>query len=244
MRTLIVVVLVGAALAWPTAAGAATVPLLPEPGETFDTTETAEFTVQRAPDDLRWVLVLAAGNGGQGGTAGFMFHPEDGTDVDWNEVEIGWLAAKFAKLGQYSWWICDYDEDAQTATEGTCTAPRPFFVKFRLTTMHRADALSEASDVFKGLAGEALEPDVRCRRVSRTRQSCRVSGWAGDTSVYGRITVWRKRPPNVRTYDLVRYSAKLRIYNEYCHLVNKRPRSECDRPYTSRSGWTYKLRPA
>jgi hypothetical protein len=161
--------------------------------------------------------------------------------VDWNEVEIGWLAAKFGKLGRYSWWVCDYDEDAQAAIEGTCTAPRPFFVKFRLTTMHRADALSEATDVFKGMAGEAFEPEVRCRRVSRTRQSCRASGWAGDTNVYGRITVWRKRPPNVRTYDLVRYRAKLRHYDEFCHLVNKRPRSACDRPSKSRSGWTYEF---
>jgi hypothetical protein len=222
---------------------ATTVPLEPVAGQQFDTTDTAEFTVQRAPGVSEWALVLTPGDGGAGGTNGFMFPQLD--DVDWEEVEIGWLAAKFEKLGRFSWWVCEYDSGLDSVVEGTCTPPRPFFVKFRLTTMWNGDALTEATDVFAALtAGEGIELEnifTSCHRLSRTRKRCRASAWVGDVQIYGRVTVWRQRPPRVRTYDLVRYSAKLRIYDEYCHQVNHRPLSECDKPYKSRAGWTYKL---
>jgi hypothetical protein len=164
-------------------------------------------------------------------------------DVDWQVVDMGWLAAKFGKLGRFSWWICDYDIDADSAIEGTCTPPRSFFVKFRLTTLWNGDALTEASDAFAAMTSsdgvDLADVYATCHRLSRTRKRCRAETWVGDSLIYGRVTVWRKRPPGVRTYDLVRYSAKLRIYNSYCHEVDHRPRAECDRPYKSRSGWTY-----
>ena len=51
--------------------------------------------------------------------------------------------------------------------------------------------------------------------------------------------LWQKRPPGVRTVNATRYRATLRIYDEYCHLVNNRSLAECDDPYKQRSGWTY-----
>jgi hypothetical protein len=123
-----------------------------------------------------------------------------------------------------------------------CSAPRSFFVSFRLSTLTGGAAIDNARPVYESMTRLELPLDgVRCRRSSRTRRTCRVGTYAGDTSIYGRIALWSKRPPGVRSYDLVRYRATLRTYNEDCHLVHQRPRSECNRPYRRRTGWAHEM---
>jgi hypothetical protein len=147
-------------------------------------------------------------------------------------VIVGWLAAKFSALGRYSWSICDYDEAAMTNVDATCTAPRPFLITFRLATLTGSAARSDARRVYKKLTRFGLpRSGAKCRLLSRTKRSCKVGTCLGDALIYGRVVLWNKRPSGVRTYNLTRYRATLRIYDEYCRLVNHRPRSECDKPY-------------
>jgi hypothetical protein len=217
-------------------APAANLPLDPPSGATFNTTEFPDFTVDYGPDDAPWAIVLSPGNGKPGG----MIFPSE--DPDYFEVDIGWLAAKFNALGRFTWSICDYDEAAVAVVEATCSPPRPFFITFRLTTLTASAARADARRVYKKLTRFALPANgVKCHRNSRTKRTCRVGTYMGDAVIYGRVVLWNKRPRGVRTYDLTRYRASLRIYDEYCHLVNKRPLSECDKPYKKRSGWTYQL---
>jgi hypothetical protein len=193
--------------------------------------------VDREPSDPPWGIVLAPGDAGEG--EGMLF-PSD--EPGSTEVDMGWLATKFNRLGRFTWSVCTYDEAAANIVAGTCSPPRAFSIRFRLSSLTASEARSESRRVFRRLTRASLPADgVRCRVVSRTRKSCRVSTFLGDSLIYGRVVLWNRRPPGVRTYDLTRYSARLRIYDEYCHLVNGRPRSECDEPYKSRSGWTYAL---
>jgi len=217
-------------------AAAANLPLEPSAGASFNTTDLPDFTVEHEPDDPPWAIVLSPGDGSAGGIS----FPSD--DRDFYEVDIGWLASKFNALGRYSWSICDYDEAAMTNVDATCSPPRPFFVAFRLTTLTGSAARSDARRVYKKLTRYALPANgAKCRRLSRTKRTCKVGTYLGDSVIYGRVVLWSKRPRGVRTYDLTRYRATLRIYDEYCHLVDKRPLSECDDAYKKRSGWTYQV---
>lgn len=155
---------------------------------------------------------------------------------------MGWLAGKYDHLGRFTWSICDYDEAANDVVRGTCSAPRPFYIRFRLSTLTPSQAGLDARRVFRKMTRVSLPSNgVRCRRNSRTRRTCKVSTYIGDWVIYGRVVLWNQRPRGVRTYDLTRYRSSLRIYDEYCHLVNKRPLSQCDEPYKKRSGLTYRL---
>ena len=58
------------------------------------------------------------------------------------------------------------------------------------------------------------------------RQRCKVSVIVGDVVVWGRVTVYLKRRGN---YANDFYRARIHIYDEYCHLVNEQPLSECQR---------------
>ncbi len=216
-------------------ARAVNLPLNPPSGASFDTTKVPDFTVEHGPDDPPWAIVLAPDNG-----PGGMIFPSD--DPDYYEVDMGWLAAKFNALGRYTWSICDYDEAAMVTVDATCSPPRPFIITFRLSTLTASAARSDARRVYKKLARFTLPRNgVKCRRNSRTKRTCRVGTYLGDSVIYGRVALWSKRPRGVRTYNLTRYRATLRIYDEYCHLVNKRPLSECDKPFKRRSGWTYQV---
>jgi hypothetical protein len=226
--------LVLAAFATPVAA--VNRPLDPPAGANFDTTDRYDFAVEHDFDDPPWAIVLSPGDG----TSGGMIFPSD--DPDYYGVDMGWLAVKFNVLGRFTWSICDYDEAAMEIVAATCSPSRPFFIAFRLSTLTASAASSDARRVFKKMTRfELPRSGVRCRRDSRTKRTCRVSEYFGDSVIYGRVVLWSKRPPGVRTYDLTRYRATLRIYDEYCHLVNKRPFSECDDPYKKRSGWTYQV---
>lgn len=217
-------------------AAAVNLPLDPPAGASFNTTQLPDFTIEHAPDDPPWAIVLSPGDGSAGGIS----FPSD--DPDFHEVDIGWLAAKFDALGRYSWSICDYDEAAMTTIDATCSPPRPFFITFRLTTLSGSAARSDARRVYKKLTRFALpRSGAKCRRLSRTKRSCKVGTYLGDALIYGRVVLWNQRPSGVRTYNLTRYRATLRIYDEYCHLVNKRSLSECDKPYKKHAGWTYQV---
>jgi hypothetical protein len=80
VRRIGTVAAVAAVLACASAAAAhvaETVPLEPAAGARFDTTDTeVEFTVQREAEAPPWILALSAGDGGLGGTSGFMFFPD------------------------------------------------------------------------------------------------------------------------------------------------------------------------
>lgn len=213
------------------------VPVEPPADAVFFTTDTYEFWVSPDEDETPWALVLSPDDGTDRG----IILPAD--DPEYAEVDLGWLAAKYNHLGRFYWSACDYDEDTNEIVEGACSDPLPFYIRFRLSTLTTADARSNTRRVFTKLTRFALPRDglLRCRRNSRTKQTCRVGTYIGDSVIYGRVVLWNKRPRGVRTYDLTRYRATLRIYDEYCHLVNKRPRRECDKPYKKRSGWTYRL---
>ena len=155
---------------------------------------------------------------------------------------MGWLAPKFNHLGRFNWSICDYDETTYEIVGGTCSGLRSFYIRFRLSTLTAADARANARRAYKKLTRFSLPANgVRCRRNSRTKRTCKVGTYLGDSVISGRVVLWNKRPRGVQTYDLTRYRATLRIYDEYCHLVRNRPLSECERPYKKRSGWTYSL---
>jgi hypothetical protein len=233
VATVVASLFILAALASP--ATAANLPLDPPAGASFNTTELPDFAVEHGPGDPPWAIVLSPGNGTRGGIS----FPSD--SPDYHEVDIGWLAAKFNALGTFSWSICDYDAATGEPVEATCSAPRPFYITFRLSTLTAAAARYDARRVFKKLAGSPTGGKVKCRRKSRTKRTCTVGTYLGDTLTYGRVVLWNKRPRGVRTYNLTRYRATLRTYDEYCHLVREQPLSECDDPYQRRSGWTYEV---
>ena len=217
-------------------AAAANVPLDPPAGGSFDTTRVYQFTVNHEAGDSPWAIVLSPDDGSGRGIT----FPSD--EPDFVEVDMGWLASKYDHLGRFTWSICDYDRSAKDVVDATCSAPRPFYIRFRLSTLSSSQARSDARRVFKRMTRVSLRGNgVKCRRNSRTRQTCKVSTYIGDSVIYGRVVLWNQRPRGVRTYDLTRYRASLRIYDEYCHVVRKRPLSECDEPYKRRSGWTYRI---
>jgi hypothetical protein len=90
--------------------------------------------------------------------------------------------------------------------------------------------------MFEGPVGVHLVGSVP---LGGAEEVFRRVAYLGDALIHGRVVLWSKRPRGIRTYDLTRYRATLRIYDEYCHLVNKRPLSECDKPFKKRMGWTY-----
>ncbi len=239
IRTVAGVIFAALTLGLSAPANAASVPVEPESGTRFDTTDVADFWVEREAADRPWAIVLSPDRDTQRGRG--MIFPV-GRDES-AEVDMGWLAAKFNQLGSFYWSVCDYDMREHMLHEDTCSKPRIFYISFRKSTLTSYQARSAAKRVFKKLAFGAPSNGVgvECRRVSRTKRSCRVGGYYGDTAIYGRVLLWNKRPKGVRTYDLTRYHARLRAYDEYCHLVNKRPRRECDRHFKTRTGLTWQV---
>src|SRR5215204_827646 len=122
---------------------------------------------------------------------------------------------------------------------GQCSIARDFSVQFRLPDMSRAQARRDARYVmnhkFRSYWRGGYNRSVTCAPVTRTRQRCKVSVFVGDIIVSGRITVYEKRE---RSWARDYYHARINVYNEYCHLVNKRPLGECQTT-RRRSGAVY-----
>lgn len=114
-------------------------------------------------------------------------------------------------------------------------------VAFRLPTMTRAQARGDTryvmSHKFRSYWRAGYRHRVSCSLVSRTRQRCKVSMIVGDLVLSGRVTVYMKRDGD-HPWALDHYRAHITIYDEYCHLVNKRRLSDCTST-RRRSGLVY-----
>ncbi len=198
----------------------------------FTTNEVHEFYVA-LDEGEEWAIVLSPDPTTQQGI-GFSY-PADGA---WAEVDMGWLATKFGRLGTFYWSACRAEHHGRYDWEliaDTCSEPWSLRIRFELRTLTASQARSHARRVFKRLTPGSNRVTVACRRRHRTRQACDVSTFIGDSIIYGRIVLRNQRVKG-RTWDETRYHARLRILNEYCRVVNKRPRSECDDPYKTRRG--------
>jgi hypothetical protein len=158
------------------------------------------------------------------------------------EVDLGWLAAKFDHLGAFSWVTCPQGPDHDVLVD-QCSPAWTFSVSFRLPTMRRGQARGDAryvmSHKFRSYWRAGYNRRVSCSPVSRTRQRCKVSVIVGDVVLWGRVSVYMKRDGK-HPYALDHYRARVTIYDEYCHQVNKRPLRECT-TIRRRDGLVYEL---
>jgi hypothetical protein len=204
-------------------AGAAT-PVAPTSGSAFMTTDTVAFEAQPGPEesDSDYMFV-------------FSVQP-DFTASEWFafggeehqvEVDLGWLAGKLDHIGNYWWALCPVTADSAVLTD-QCSPSATFSLRFRLPDLTKSQARTDARHVmnheFRSYWRAGYNRKVSCRRITRTRQRCKVSVIVGDTVVWGRVTVYLKRR---RNFPNDYYRARIRIYDEYCHLVNKRPLDDC-----------------
>jgi hypothetical protein len=207
-------------------AGAAT-PLAPASGSAFTTTDTVTFEAQPAPEesdaDYMFVFSLSPDF-----TANEWF-AFGGAEHRLDDVDLGWLAGKVDHVGTYWWALCSVAADSSVITD-QCSPSWTFSLRFRLPDLTKGQARADARYVmnhkFRSYWRGGYNRKVSCRRVTRTRQRCKVSVLVGDVSVWGRVTVYLKRRGNFPN-DF--YRARIQIYNEYCHLVNGRPFRECMR---------------
>jgi hypothetical protein len=112
------------------------------------------------------------------------------------EVDLGWLAAKFDHLGAFSWVTCPQGPDHDVLVD-QCSPAWTFSVSFRLPTMRRGQARGDAryvmSHKFRSYWRAGYNRRVSCSPVSRTRQRCKVSVIVGDVVLWGRVSVYMKR---------------------------------------------------
>ena len=141
---------------------------------------------------------------------------------------MGWLAAKFDHVGTYWWGVCPVTGPDLEIVAAGCSPPWTFAVRFRLDDLTGTRARDDARYVmanhlrssWRGFYGRK----VSCRRVTRTRRRCHVSGFAGDTVLDGTVTVYLKRE---RSWSSSYFRARVRLVNDYCLAVNRRPLREC-----------------
>lgn len=193
----------------------------PPDGSAFTTTDTVHFEhPEAAGGDRAYVFSLTPDRSDGWFTLG---HERDET------VDLGWLATKFEHLGAFYWSACTTSVDSNGyETLGECSAPLSFSVRFRFATLTRAAARGRTRSVmrrqFRDYWVSGYNRKVTCRRRSRIRQRCKVAVAVGDVLLRGTVTIYPKRE---RTWEVPYYRATIQIYNEYCHVVDHRPLSEC-----------------
>jgi hypothetical protein len=193
----------------------------PPDGSAYATTDTVRFGhPEAAAGDRAYVFSLTPDRADGWLSTG----PEPATRVD-----LGWLATKFDHLGAFYWSACTTTVDPEGMEAlGECTAPLSFSVRFRFATLTKAIARATTRRVLRREFRDYWLPGynrkVSCRRRSRIRQRCHVSVVVGDVLLWGKVTIYPRRE---RTWEVPYYRATVRIYNEYCHVVNERPLSEC-----------------
>jgi len=235
MRRMLVVA--GILLLLPASSARAATPVAPASGSSFTTTDLVTFEAQAAPaetdDDYLFVFSVVPDF-----TANRWF-ALGGENHELRRLDLGWLAGKLDHIGTYWWALCPVTADSQVLTD-QCSASATFSLRFRLPDLSRSEARSDVRYVmnhkFRYWRG-GYHRSVSCAAVTRTRQRCKVSAVAGDLVLWGRVTVYRKRTGNFAN-DF--YRARVHIYDEYCHLVNKRPLSECQTT-RRRSGPVYEF---
>ena len=212
-----------------TASASAASPATPAPGSAFTTTDTVTFVAQSTPDESEYVFVFSKGAVFRK-TQWFALGGEDDGDGlgDELELDLGWLATKFDHIGTYSWALCPVAGPDQTVMTDQCSAPSTFSVRFRLPRLTSSAARSDARYVmqnkfrsyWRGFYGRS----VSCARATRTRQRCKVSGFAGDAIVSGTMTIYLKRE---RSWSLPHFRARIRLIDDYCYSVEKKPLRDC-----------------
>jgi hypothetical protein len=202
----------------------AATPVAPASGRTFTTTDTVRFTAQPGPDDGDYAFVFAASEADYNARYVFSFGP----DIDELELDLGWLATKFDHLGVFWWGVCSVSGPDLEIVAGGCSPPSTFALRFRLddltATRARGDARYVMANHLRSFWRGFYGRKVSCRRMTRTRRRCHVSGFAGDTVLDGAVTIYLRRE---RSWSSSYYHARVRLVNEYCRVVNRRPLREC-----------------
>ena len=208
----------------------------PADGLSFSSTETIELVAVPGPDDTDVAFVLYPD---RTGSDYFTFGPHEVTGPQVIEsLDLSWLAAKFSRTGRFYWATCpvavedpsdpysDYDVLA-----ASCSPRRSFVIRFRHPQLTSRDARGYSRQILRQQLRSAYEAGyghrLWCSRVTRIQQRCRVDWVVGDGIYYGKIMVYGKRSGG---YSGVFYRLSMRIYDEYCHLVDRRPLKECERP--------------
>ena len=222
--------LIAAALAFPAVAGAAQ-PISPEPGARFTSDESVTFRAERSADEPDFAFVYSRDPDPAKGS--FLFGPQADEGIVTERIELDFLASKFERFGRWYWSLCDVEYDDDGGYEpllDQCSPPSSFTVAFRHPSLSSANARGYArqalADEFRGAYRSGYGHRVRCARQTKIRQSCRVSWVIGDGVYFGNVTIYRKRR---FTYSAVNYRMTITLYDEYCHLVRKRPLAECQR---------------
>lgn len=188
------------------------------------TTDTATFTAQPGPDEGDYAFVFAASEAAYDARYVFTFGP-GGDELG---LDLGWLATKFDHVGTYWWGVCPVTGPHLEIVGAGCSPPWTFSLRFRLDDLTRRQARTHVRYVmwryFRSSWDAFSGRKVSCRRITRTRQRCHVSGFAGDTAMDGTVTVYLKRE---RSWSSPYFRARIRLVNEYCHAVTGRPLSEC-----------------
>lgn len=224
----LVLVIAAVTLLLPAGTASAATPASPLSGSSFTTIDEIPFVADAVPGEPDFSFVFSAGET-LNTTRYLALHGD--VAPDYLNLDLGWLATKFDHIGAYSWALCpssappDYTPDMSQ-----CSPQAHFSIRFNLTPLWPADARAAARWVmnhrfrshWRGLSGRK----VSCRAVDGFEHRCRVSGFAGDSVLAGRITVYQRR---VRTWSETYFRGRVRLINEYCHLVSKRPLSECQK---------------
>lgn len=234
-RTALLFVAALALFGFAPSAAVAVQPVAPADGLTFSSTEKIKLVAVPAPNDTDVAFLLYPD---PTGADYFTFGPHEVTGSQVTEsLDLSWLAAKFSRTGRFYWATCPVavedpsdpysDYDVLTAL---CSPRRSFVIRFRHPQLTSRDARGYSRRVlrqhFRGAYEAGYGHRVRCSRVTRIQQRCRVEWVIGDGIYYGKIMVYRKRSGG---YSGVFYRLSMRLYDEYCHLVNKRPLRECER---------------
>ena len=118
----------------------ATTPLAPAAGSAFTTTEVVTFEAEVGTDDREYAFLFSEG-ADLDANRWFTFGPSGEQEVD-----LGWLAAKFDHLGTFAWAVCPVrgPESDYVVLIDECSPSWTFSVRFRLPTLTRAVARSDA----------------------------------------------------------------------------------------------------
>jgi hypothetical protein len=217
------VVVATVALVLSAAPARAATPVAPASGSVFTTSDTATFTAQPDPDDGDYSFVFATTKADY--DAGNVSSVEQ--DGDELELKLAWLAGAVDHIGTYWWGVCPIGPEQEIVAAG-CSPAWSFALRFRLEDLTGTRARGDARYVmaqhfrssWRGFSGRK----VSCRRITRTRRRCHISGFAGDTVLDGMVTVYMKR---WRSWSEPFFRARVRLVNEYCHVVTGRPLREC-----------------
>src|SRR4051794_9004383 len=126
----VLAILAGVCIAGPASpASAANLPFDPPAGKSFDTTEAYGFEVQHETGDPPRAIKLSP----DADMNRWIAFPADDPDVF--EVDMAWLVAKYNEVGLFTWSVCNLDPATEVLVEDTCSEPRPFNIRFRLSAL-------------------------------------------------------------------------------------------------------------